>query len=85
MHRREKKGMRLAADCAVAGDLADVVYRMGFAQDPAGVRRDKPVQILHSAAINGNEGVIVVLAGGREAYYGTAVIDRQAPGARSAE
>ena len=77
--------MRLTADCAVAGDLADVVYRMGFAQDPAGVRRDKPVQILHSAAVNGNESVILVAASGREAHDRAAVVDRQPPGTRSAE
>jgi hypothetical protein len=29
--------------------------------------------------------VIVIAAGGREAHYGTAVVDRQAPGTLSAE
>ena len=85
MHRRKKKGMRLAADCAVAGDLTDIVNCMGFSKDPAGVRRDKPVQVLHSAAINGNESVILVAASGREAHDGAAVVDRQPPGTRSAE
>src|SRR5205814_9039817 len=37
------------------------------------------------AAISGNESVIVVAAGGREAHYGAAVVDRQAPGTRSAK
>src|SRR6266566_3380536 len=77
--------MRLTVDCAVADDLADIVDPIGFPQDPAGVWRNKPVQVLHPAAISGNESVIVVAAGGREAHYGAAVVDRQAPGTRSAK
>ena len=85
LHRCEKKGVLLAADRTVACDLASVVNPVGFPQDPAGVWRNKPVQVLHSAAISGNEGVIFVATGGRKAYYGAAVVDRHAPGTGSAE
>ena len=74
-----------AADCAVAYDLAGIVNPVGLPQHPAGIWRNKPVQVLHSAAINGNESVIFVAASGREPHYGAAVVDRQAPGTRSTE
>src|SRR5437667_90546 len=85
LHRCEKKGVRLTADRAEACDLAGVVNPIGLSQDPAGVSRNKLVQVLHSGAISGNEGVVFVAAGVREAHYGAAVVDRQAPGTRSAE
>ena len=77
--------MRLAADRAIAYDLAGIVNPVGLPKDPAAICRNEPVQVLHSAAISGNEGVIVVAAGGREAHYDAAVVDRQAPATRSAE
>ena len=55
--------MGLAADRAVACDLADVVDSIGFPQHPAAVRWDELVQILHFAAIGGNESVIDVAGG----------------------
>ena len=85
MHWRKKKGVRPTADRTVACDLADIVNPIGLPQDPAGVWRNEPVQVLHSGAINGNESVIFVAASGCEAHYGAAVVDRQAPGTRSAE
>ena len=77
--------MLLTTDRAGACDLADIINPVGFPQHPAGVWRNKPVQVLHSAAISGYEGVIFVGAGGRVAHYSAAVVDRQAPGTRSAE
>ena len=60
--------MRLTADRAVAYDLAGIVNPIGLPEDPAVVRRNQLVQFLHLAAIGGNEGVIVIAAGGREAH-----------------
>src|SRR5207253_2768275 len=85
LHRCEKKCVRLAADRAVPHDLADIVNPVRLPKDPAGVSRNKLVQILHPAAISGNEGVIFVATRSREAHYGAAVVDRQAPGTRSPE
>ena len=85
IHWCQKKGVRLAADRAPACDLAGIVNPIGLPKSPAGIRRNKPVQILHSAAISGNEGVILVGAGGREAHHGAAVVDCQAPRSRSAK
>ena len=77
--------MRLAADGAVAYDLAGIVNSVGLPQNPAGVCRDKPVQVLHPGTISGNEGVIFVDTCGREAHNSAPVVDRQAPRTRSAK
>ena len=44
----KKKGVRLAADCAVACDLADIVNPIGLPKDPTGICRNKSIQVLHS-------------------------------------
>jgi len=43
LHWCKKKGVRLAANRAVACDLADIVNPVGLFTDPAGVWRNKPV------------------------------------------
>jgi len=68
--------VRLAADCAVAYDLAGIVNPVGLPEHPAGIWRNKPVQVLHPPAISGNEGVILVATRGGEAHYGAAAVDR---------
>ena len=79
LRRREKKGVRLAADGAVPNDLAGIINPVRLPQHPTAVSWNKPVQVLHPAAVSRNKGMIFVSTRSREAYYGTAVVNRQAP------
>src|SRR4029077_14631772 len=48
-------------------------------QHPAASLRHQPVQILHSTAISRDEGMVDIVASGRVANDGAAIVDRQSP------
>src|ERR1043166_1526798 len=83
--RSKQEGVGLAADGAIAGDLTGVVDAIGWAHYPAAFTRDQSIQVLHLAAISRNESMVDVSTRGRETDDGAAIVDRQPPGAGSAE